>query len=235
LRLQGIMVVNVFFSAVTQATMSRHELLAWVNDSLQSNLTKIEEMSTGAAYCGLTDFLFPGSVPIKKVKWNSKTEPDKLNNWHILQKAWKDLGVDKPIPIERLLRGKFQENFEFLQWFKKFFYANWADHDYDAIDARGGEDFPAALPGGTRAPARAAAPRAPAPRAAPRAPAATTRAAPLKAAAAAAAPARTTQAKSSVSPALPSTNGAGNDAKYKQKIDELTNENTVLAETVGAL
>ena len=52
-------------------------------------------MSTGAAYCGLTDFLFPGSVPIKKVKWNCRAEPDQLNNWHILQKAWKDLGVDK--------------------------------------------------------------------------------------------------------------------------------------------
>ena len=52
-------------------------------------------MSTGAAYCGLTDFLFPGSVPVKKVKWNCRAEPDKLNNWHILQKAWKDLGVDK--------------------------------------------------------------------------------------------------------------------------------------------
>ncbi|KAE9552076.1 hypothetical protein FO519_004702 [Halicephalobus sp. NKZ332] len=230
------MVINVFFSAVTQATMSRHELLAWVNDCLQSNLTKIEEMSTGAAYCGLTDFLFPGSVPVKKVKWNCKSEPDQLNNWHILQKAWKDLGIDKPIPIDRLLRGKFQENFEFLQWFKKFFDANWADHEYDAIDARGGEDFPAALPGGTKAPARVSAPRPPPPRAAPKAAATTTKPAlPPKAGP----PARTTQAKPSSTSPAPPTNGAAAggaaEAKFKQKVDELTNENAVLGETVAAL
>ena len=131
------------------------------------------------------------------------------------------------------MRGKFQENFEFLQWFKKFFDANWADHDYDAIEARGGEDFPAALPGGTKGPARITAPRAPAPRAAPKAPAA---ARPAPAARAAAAPARTSQAKpTSISPAPPATNGAGNEGKFKQKIDELTNENAVLTETVGAL
>ena len=40
--------------------MTRHDMLAWVNGSLQSQIGKIEEMGTGAAYCQLMDILFPG-------------------------------------------------------------------------------------------------------------------------------------------------------------------------------
>ena len=38
----------------------RQDMLAWVNGSLQSQIGKIEEMGTGAAYCQLMDILFPG-------------------------------------------------------------------------------------------------------------------------------------------------------------------------------
>jgi RP/EB family microtubule-associated protein len=52
-------------------------------------------MSTGAAYCMLTDRLFPGSIPLRKVKWNSKSDVDYLSNWKIVQNAWHDLGITK--------------------------------------------------------------------------------------------------------------------------------------------
>ena len=42
--------------------------------------------------------------------------------------------------MERLVKGKFQDNFEFCQWFKKFFDANYAGGEYDAVKARGGVD-----------------------------------------------------------------------------------------------
>jgi len=92
-------VVNVYSTSVTTENISRFELLAWVNaclhvssvqqliqrqlyrGELQSNLTKIEEMGTGAAYAQLTDFLFPGQIQLKKVKWNSRLEVDWMNNW----------------------------------------------------------------------------------------------------------------------------------------------------------
>ena len=35
-------------------------MLAWVNGCLQSQMGKIEEMGSGAAYCQLMDMLFPG-------------------------------------------------------------------------------------------------------------------------------------------------------------------------------
>ena len=37
------------------------------------------------------------------------------------------------------MKGKFQDNFEFVQWFKKFFDANYQGQEYDPVIARGGE------------------------------------------------------------------------------------------------
>lgn len=39
--------------------------------------------------------------------------------------------------MDKLIKGRFQDNFEFLQWFKKFFDANYDGREYDAFDARG--------------------------------------------------------------------------------------------------
>ena len=42
------------------------------------------------------------------------------------------------VEVDKLSKQKFQDNFEFLQWFKKFFDANYSGDDYDAALARGG-------------------------------------------------------------------------------------------------
>lgn len=42
------------------------------------------------------------------------------------------------IPVDKLIKGRFQDNFEFLQWFKKLFDANYDGREYDAYEARGG-------------------------------------------------------------------------------------------------
>lgn len=36
------------------------------------------------------------------------------------------------IPVDKLVKGRFQDNFEFIQWFKKFFDANYDGRQYDA-------------------------------------------------------------------------------------------------------
>lgn len=51
------------------------------------------------------------------------------------------------IPIDRLIKGRFQDNFEFLQWFKKLFDANYDGHDYDALGAR--ENMPMGMGAGS--------------------------------------------------------------------------------------
>lgn len=54
------------------------------------------------------------------------------------------------VPIDRLVKGRFQDNFEFLQWFKKFFDANYSGAEpYDALAMRGGEPMGS---GGSNAP-----------------------------------------------------------------------------------
>ncbi|KAK3868295.1 hypothetical protein Pcinc_026308 [Petrolisthes cinctipes] len=114
-------------------------MLNWVNDCLQSSYTKVEELCTGGAYCQFMDMLFPGCIVLKKVKFNTNLEHEYINNFKILQYSFKKLQVDKIVPVDKLIKGKFQDNFEFLQWFKKFFDANYGGHEYDALGARLGE------------------------------------------------------------------------------------------------
>ncbi|XP_044746026.1 microtubule-associated protein RP/EB family member 1 isoform X2 [Coccinella septempunctata] len=132
------MAVNVYSTNVTSENLSRHDMLSWVNDCLQSSFGKIEELCTGAAYCQFMDMLFPGSVQLKRVKFKTNLEHEYIQNFKILQAAFKKMAVDKIIPVDKLIKGRFQDNFEFLQWFKKFFDANYDGREYDALEARGG-------------------------------------------------------------------------------------------------
>ncbi|XP_053615006.1 microtubule-associated protein RP/EB family member 1 isoform X1 [Plodia interpunctella] len=132
------MAVNVYSTNVTSDNLSRHDMLAWVNDCLQSNFAKIEELCTGAAYCQFMDMLFPGSVPMKRIKFKTNLEHEYIQNFKILQAGFKKMNVDKIVPIDRLVKGRFQDNFEFLQWFKKFFDANYGGTEYDAMAQREG-------------------------------------------------------------------------------------------------
>lgn len=144
------MAVNVYATNVTTENLSRHDMLAWVNDCLQSSFTKIEELCTGAVYCQFMDMLFPGSVPLKRVKFKTNLEHEYIQNFKILQGGFKKMNVDKIVPIDRLVKGRFQDNFEFLQWFKKFFDANYSRTEpYDALAMRGGEAIGS---GGSNAP-----------------------------------------------------------------------------------
>ncbi|CAD7676308.1 unnamed protein product [Nyctereutes procyonoides] len=115
-------------------------MLAWINESLQLNLTKIEQLCSGVAYSQFMDMLFPGSIALKKVKFQAKLEHEYIQNFKILQAGFKRMGVDKIIPVDKLVKGKFRENFEFVQWFKKFFDANYDGKDYDPVAARQGQE-----------------------------------------------------------------------------------------------
>lgn len=134
------MAVNVYSTSVTSDNLSRQDMLMWINESLQMSLTKIEMLCSGAAYCQFMDMLFPNSVPLKKVKFGAKLEHEYIHNFKLLQVAFKKIGVDKIIPVDKLVKGKFQDNFEFVQWFKKFFDANYGGSDYDPLEARQGQD-----------------------------------------------------------------------------------------------
>ena len=46
--------------------------------------------------------------------------------------------VDKPIDINKLIKGKYQDNLEFLQWMKGFFDRNYSGQEYDPVARRSG-------------------------------------------------------------------------------------------------
>jgi RP/EB family microtubule-associated protein len=50
--------------------------------------------------------------------------------------------IEKPIPVEALIKCKMQDNLEFLQWTKRFWDLNFPDHDYDAVARRKGGGLP---------------------------------------------------------------------------------------------
>ncbi|XP_043946305.1 microtubule-associated protein RP/EB family member 1-like isoform X2 [Protopterus annectens] len=140
------MAVNVYSTSVTSDNLSRHDMLAWINESLQLNFTKIEQLCSGVSYCQFMDMLFPGSIALKKVKFQAKLEHEFIHNFKILQASFKKMGVDKIIPVDKLVKGKFQDNFEFVQWFKKFFDANYDGKEYDPVAARQGQESSAPAP-----------------------------------------------------------------------------------------
>lgn len=130
--------VNVHNSSSSD-NISRSEMIEWVNAGLSLNYTKVEHLCSGAAWCQYMDMLFPGSVPIKRIKFDAKQDYQYIDNFKILQTAFKKKGVDKVIPVERLVKGRFQDNFEFAQWFKKFHDANHNGGDYDPAGRRSGK------------------------------------------------------------------------------------------------
>lgn len=97
------------------------ELLAWVNETLKLNLTKIEQLGTGAVYCQILDIMYPGKIQMQKVNFAATNEWQFINNLKILQSGFSKCKILKYIDIEKLAKSKYQDNLEFIQWMKRYF------------------------------------------------------------------------------------------------------------------
>ena len=64
----------------------------------------------------------------------AKSEYEYMSNFKILQAAFKSHKIDKPIPVERLIKCKMQDNLEFMQWLKKFWDQNLSVLVFSVID-----------------------------------------------------------------------------------------------------
>lgn len=96
---------------------------------------------------------------MSRVKFNVNGDYAYIQNFKVLQNTFAKHQIDKPIPVEALVKCKMQDNLEFLQWTKRFWDLNFPDHDYDAVARRKGAPLGAAG-GGRPAAAPAAARRA---------------------------------------------------------------------------
>ena len=99
----------------------RKLILEWINDVCDLNLSKVEQTCNGAIACQLLDSIFPGKVPMTRVDWSAKVDYEFITNYKILQNCFLKLKIDKPIYMEKLIRGRYQDNLEFMQWFKGFY------------------------------------------------------------------------------------------------------------------
>lgn len=116
--------------------VGRKEILDWVNGICCTSLTKVEQTCTGAIACMILDAMYPGKVPMSKVDWSANKDYEYINNYKVLQKVFTNLKLDKHIEVDRLVRGKYQDNLEFMQWFKKFYELNASGQPYDAVAQR---------------------------------------------------------------------------------------------------
>jgi microtubule-associated protein, RP/EB family len=114
----------------------RKEILEWINSTLDLGVTKIESTCTGAIACQLLDAHFPGNVQMAKVNWEARNDYEYVNNYKILQAALAKLNISKTADIEKLSRGKYQDNLEFMQWFKGYCSNHSVAEGYDAVAAR---------------------------------------------------------------------------------------------------
>jgi RP/EB family microtubule-associated protein len=96
------------------AYVGRKGLLGWLNEFLQLDYSKVEQVASGAAHCQLMDAIFPGSphefifecgretnaiiagkVPLHKVNFDAKYDYEFVRNYKVLQEVFKDVGVVK--------------------------------------------------------------------------------------------------------------------------------------------
>lgn len=138
--------------------VGKRELLVWINDFLDLNIAKIEDTASGTVSCQIIDACYPGTIKLSKVNFGAKHEYEFIKNYKVLQDAFNKLNLPKHVPVERLVRAKYQDNLEMMQWMKAFFDNNYNDaNEYNAAGRRagskGGKAVPtrsAAVPGASR-------------------------------------------------------------------------------------
>ena len=80
----------------------RQEIIDWINQTLETNVSRIEQLGAGNLYCQLLDAAYPGKVPLHKIKWNALLELDFLFNYKILQSCFERLGIERFIDVSCL-------------------------------------------------------------------------------------------------------------------------------------
>lgn len=76
-----------------------------------------------------------------KVKWNAKHDYEYVENYKVLQQAFLKNDIKRYIDVDKLIKAKYQDNLEFLQWMKRFFDIKFGGAAYDPVNRRKGQDL----------------------------------------------------------------------------------------------
>lgn len=115
--------------------VGRTDILRWVNELTGLSYSKIEQTASGIFACHVFDALFPEAIRFEKVKFDVKVDYDYVHNYKVLQGAFTRLKMKKQIDVQKLIKAKYQDNLEFMQWIKAF-YDTHASDDALSYDGR---------------------------------------------------------------------------------------------------
>ena len=104
--------------------LGRSELLTWVNKTVESDYIKIEDLSDGVGFCQIIDAFFKNiSKEMNSLKLNAINEIElKQKNLYLLNTLLGKAGCIKHIDPNKLSKGLFSTNLEFLQFLFDFIY-----------------------------------------------------------------------------------------------------------------
>lgn len=112
--------------------VGKKELLDWINGTFKLGYSKVEQCASGALHCQILDAIFPEKVPLHKVNFNAKNDYEYVNNFKVLQRVFDEQGIKQHVPVDILVKGKYMDNLEFLQWMKHFWDTKYGGQPYDA-------------------------------------------------------------------------------------------------------
>lgn len=105
-------------------TLSRSELLAWIQGAVGVEYTRVEQCGTGAAYCLLFEAIFPNTINVAKVVREPRNETQMMHNYKLLQQGFSRRRLTRDVNVERLIKCRLQDNLEFTQWLA----GQWVEH-----------------------------------------------------------------------------------------------------------
>lgn len=76
---------------------------------------------------------------MKKVNWGARNDYEFVKNYKVLQSVFNKHKIQKHVDVEKLVRGKYQDNLEWMQWLKSFYESNMGEDeakDYDPVSRR---------------------------------------------------------------------------------------------------
>lgn len=104
--------------------LGRSELLNWVNKTVESDYVRIEDLSDGVGFCQIIDAFFKNvNREMNTLKLNAINEIElKQKNLSLLNSLLGKAGCIKQIDPNKLAKGLFSINLEFLQYLFDFIY-----------------------------------------------------------------------------------------------------------------
>ena len=75
------------------------------------------------------------------VKWNAKSEYEYMDNYKILNNAFRKNGIQKNLEVDKLVKCRLLDNTEMCQWIKKYFELHYSGQEYDPVARRNGQDL----------------------------------------------------------------------------------------------